>query len=231
MLEFLFIVFIAFFIAVLFYKQANEQIQLLQLDAERLREIPNVLAERSPLIVRGYSTPPLGVPSELSKRPSAAPLLANPSPSARIRLAQESGLNVWFEQTWLTLLTPRWLAWITTPQARLVKGSEGLWKTTAPLTFIMPTQGEFTFKLLQPAGEPFLPTRYFGRSFDSLTLADTPLLSQLKYLELKLRKGHLLFLPPHLILDTTPSDEDSWIYYVELHHPISAFAKRRQLGV
>lgn len=242
MLEYIFLGVIVVFISILFYKQANEQIEILQLNSERIHDLPTLLQERSPVVVRDYSTPPLGTPAELSKRPALVPLLSSRSmfsESVKASLATQSGLDIWFEHTWLPkLTTPLSRLW-TRPRSRIVPLTEGLWKTTAPLTFFMPTQGAFRIRILSPSSEPYLPSVWWGKQFDSFTLQDTPLLSQIQYSELRVRHGHLLFLPPHLVLDSTPSDdpkdlekkEEPWAYIVELHHPISFLARKQYSSV
>ena len=45
MIEIFIIIAVVFFIAVLFYKQANEQFDILQITADRLEELPTLYAE------------------------------------------------------------------------------------------------------------------------------------------------------------------------------------------
>lgn len=228
MLEYLLILVAGLFIAVLFYKQANEQLEILLLEASRQSELPTLLQERSPVIIRGYATPSLGTPAECKKRPSLAPLFQwDPSTfplATRKALSQESGLDIWFEHTWIPHLTTPFTQLFMKPHSRLLIHSEGLQKTTAPYTFIMPTQGEFILTIMLQSQEPFLPKRWKGRIFSTFTAQDTPLLNQVQYTEVVLRKGHILILPAHLFYDisqTKESKEEAWAYCVELHHPIS----------
>jgi len=62
-------------------------------------------------------------------------------------------------------------------------------------------------------------------------LYDTPLLGQIQFIEIRVRKGNLLFLPAHLIVDiesfrTTggSSLENAWVFMAEINHPISLIA-------
>jgi hypothetical protein len=58
-------------------------------------------------------------------------------------------------------------------------------------------------------------------------LLDTPLLNQIQFLEIKVRTGNLLLLPAHLLVDIktdSESKETAWIFYAEVHHPISRIA-------
>jgi hypothetical protein len=119
MIEYLLFAIVLFFIAVLFYKQANEEFQILQLE-ERFSELPTLYAERSPIVMSGFQTPNLGSQEDLGKRPqimnmlvnqntTLRQLLADPYPhfqfplaSARF-LAKESGLSIWFEHHLLSI--------------------------------------------------------------------------------------------------------------------------------
>ena len=104
----------------------------------------------------------------------------------------------------------------------------GLFKTTAFQTILLPTQGKANISLLLESQEAYLPKLWKGRSFHDLTPQDTPLLNQIKFMEVALRKGHMLVLPAHMIVDiqTMESEdrEDAWCLCVELHHPISYLA-------
>ena len=72
MIEYAGILIVAIFIAILFYKQANESFQILQLDADRLKDLPTLYPDHSPIVVKGLTLPPLGTESELRRRPHAA---------------------------------------------------------------------------------------------------------------------------------------------------------------
>jgi hypothetical protein len=70
MLEIFIIVAVVFFIAVLFYKQANEDFEILQITSARMDELPTLYAERYPIVLSDYALPGLGTESELRKRPA-----------------------------------------------------------------------------------------------------------------------------------------------------------------
>jgi hypothetical protein len=240
MIEYLLFAIVLFFIAVLFYKQANEEFQILQLE-ERFSELPTLYAERSPIVMSGFQTPNLGSQEDLGKRPqimnmlvnqntTLRQLLADPYPhfqfplaSARF-LAKESGLSIWFEHHLFKKLLPSpYTEWVYSFNTSLWPDHRGLFKTTAFQTVLMPTQGTASVKLLLPKMVPYLPTKWKGRQFSTLSLQDTPLLNQIQFIEIRIRKGNLLFLPAHLIVDIE-SIESSWVFLAEIHHPISALA-------
>jgi hypothetical protein len=97
----------------------------------------------------------------------------------------------------------------------------------------MPTQGTVILTLLLQTMVPYLPTRWEGRRFAGLTAEDTPLLSQLKFIEIRIRTGNFVLVPPHVLVDirtevvassTAESQPAAWVFLAEVHHPISAFA-------
>ena len=240
---------VAVFIAILFYKQANESFQILQLDADRLKELPTLYADHSPIVVKGATLPPLGTEAELRRRPAVLAALAAPStplsvaltrpgfrysPVTTAFLAKESGLDTWFRiNLFDTLLPSPYTKWLYFPKTSLWPSGRGLFKTTAFQTLVMPTQGTVILTLLLQTMVPYLPTRWEGRRFAGLTAEDTPLLSQLKFIEIRIRTGNFVLVPPHVLVDirtevvassTAESQPAAWVFLAEVHHPISAFA-------
>jgi len=239
MIEYIVILAVLLFIAVLFYKQANEQFEILQITAERIQELPTLYQDRSPIVVSDFPTPNLGTYAEISKRqhimqmalPSPSPnqisigqaihsRMLFPSKGAEI-LAKESGLSIWFEHhLYKALLPSPYTSWVYSFKTSLWPNKRGMFKTKAFQTLLMPTQGTAILTLMLPKMIPYLPTKWSGRPFSSLSAQDTPLLSEIKFLEIRLRKGNLLLLPAHLIADIR-SEEDSWTFMAEIHHPVS----------
>jgi hypothetical protein len=246
MIEVFIIVAVIFFIAVLFYKQANEQFEISQITAARLEELPTLYAERSPIVVSGYPLPGIGTEGELRKRPrilqmkvgqtTLQHLLDSPRALANFQfpyataefLAQESGLTVWFQHHLYDQLLPSpYTKWFYSAKTTLWLHHRGLFPTTAFQTLIMPTQGVARVSLMLATALPYLPTRWEGRQFMTLSAQDTPLLGQIKYIDVLLRPGTLLLLPPHMIVDIASSDsagEAAWLFVAEIHHPISRLA-------
>jgi len=209
MLEYALFIIVLFFIGVLFYKQANEEFQILQLDADRLSELPTLYADRSPIVVSDFQTPNLGTQA-LQKRLAPANILA-----------KESGLSVWFEHHLYNELLSPYTRWIYSFNTSLWPLRRGLFKTTAFQTMIMPTEGTASVKLMLLKMIPYLPNGWQGRSFSSLSLYDTPLLNQIQFIEIRVRKGNLLFLPAHMVVDI---DSTGYFFIAEINHPISLIA-------
>jgi hypothetical protein len=249
MLEILFCGIVILFIAILFYKQANEEIDILQLDASRIEEVPVLYADRSPIVLKGFPVPPLGNYEEMKKRPKVLGLHMGDTketldsllhseglkefmfhPTTTEYLAKESGLDVWFGLHCYKDLLPSTLTqWMYSYNTSLWPSHRGLTQTTAVHTLLLPTQGTAHVSLLLSKMIPYLPSEWKGRRLKSITAADTPLVTQLQYVEIKLRKGNALLLPAHMLVDIS-SDPASvhdtlWMFQAEIHHPISRFSK------
>jgi hypothetical protein len=219
------------FIAVLFYKQANEQFEILQIDATRLSELPTLYQDRSPIVISEYDTPNLGTSEDLYKRQSIVQMPTGPNQTlgqllkykgltlpikTAEFLAKETGLQIWFEHHLAKALIPSYLYSFN---CSLWPYKRGMFKTKAFQTLLMPTQGTAIVTLMLQKMIPYLPTKWNTREFGSLTLHDTPLLNQIQFIDIKLRKGTLLLLPAHLIVDI--KSDDAWTFIAEIHHPIS----------
>jgi hypothetical protein len=249
----IFIIFgVVFFIAVLFYKQANEQFEILQIGGDRLEELPTLYAERSPIVVSGYEglvSLGLGTETELRKRPNILQmtvgavqnkttlrtLLDSPAalrtfqfPVATAEfLAQESGLATWFKHSLYEHLLPSaFTKWFYSARTSLWLHHRGMFRTKAFQTAVMATQGVARVSLMLGSALPYLPGKWEGRQFASLTAQDTPLLSQVKFVEVTVRPGTILLLPPHMIVDISSGagPVQAWSLVAEIHHPISGLA-------
>lgn len=249
MLDILFCIIVILFIGILFYKQANEEIDILQLDAGRIEEVPTLYGERSPIVLKGFPVPSLGSYEEMKKRPTVLGLTIGDTketldtllhskslqdftfhPTTMEFLAKESGLHIWFGlHSYKQLLPSSFTQWMYFYKTGLWPSHRGLWQTSAAHTLLVPTQGKAHVSLLLSKMIPYLPIEWKGRRLKTITAADTPLVSHLQYVEIKLKKGNALLLPPHILVDIS-SDETNvnnmlWMFQAEIHHPISSFAK------
>jgi len=232
MIEIIVFLSVLLFIAVLFYKQANEQFEILQIDATRLSELPTLYQDRSPIVISDYDTPNLGTAADLYKRHSIIQTQVGNQQLGQLiqsrsqlsiqtaqMLAKETGLQIWFEHHLAKALTPSYTSFLYSFNCSLWPFKRGMFKTKAFQTLLMPTQGTAVVTLMLQKMVPYLPTKWNTREFSSLSLHDTPLLNQIQFIDIKLRKGNLLLLPAHLIVDI--KSEDAWTFVAEIHHPIS----------
>jgi hypothetical protein len=248
MIEIFVILAVVFALFILFYRQAVEQYDILQIEAAQLSELPKLVSERLPVVIRSIGTPKLFTPDSLqqNKRLLTYPLgnqltvqsyLAKPVSTVKLPkkaatvLANESGLRVWAEHTWFPkfMSIPLW-EHIHSLSVEALIGEEGLRKTTAVSTLIYPTSAALDITVLTEHQEQFLPRTWKGRFPETFTLQDSPLVGEIKYITIKVRPGTLLCLPTHWIcsIRASESDKDKPLLYgwIELHNPISWLANR-----
>jgi hypothetical protein len=251
MLEFFFLLGLVFLIGVLFYKQRRPSTELLQAEESQLEEqFSELLEEQQPLIVRGIS-PPKGITLEsLKKIPRLSefsvggqPLQAvldNPSILAsaqgspvlskerRGEFATELSTKLWADHVWLPKFSQTtWLGFMLGCMlTEIVLGGMGMFKTTAMYTCIMPTEGVYTVSIVSRESESFLPKKWEYRYPGDLSPNDTPLVSDLKYMDIILRPGTMIIFPAHFIVSMKPAtDEFTAAAILEYHEPISLLAK------
>ncbi len=242
---------IGFFITVLlavfivFYRQAIEQYNILQIEASQINDLPKLLSERTPLVIRDIGQPKIYTPDVLkgNARLQQFPIgtnitlgqyIKNPKQvtipkKASILLAKESGLSVWFEHNWFSkLLAYPFLEHIHTLSAEAMIGDMGLRKTTGRTTLLYPTSGSFEVTLLTEHQEKYLPAIWRGRFPEVFTVQDTPLVGEIKYITIKLRPGHILCLPTHWFYSVRATDKPALWAKFTLDDPISYVASRME---
>lgn len=243
MIEIILILAFIFLVAVFFYKQALEEFDVLQIEGNQLEKLPALLSEKSFLVVR--SLPPIqlwnpAVAKEISRIHKApygsttildivegtANFLPMTYPSICEKLAEQTGLSTWVETTWLPrVVESSWTKWMFSSRAEAVIGAKGLRKTTAYATLILPTEGDLLVSVMPESSQTYLPTAWQGKLFQAIKRSDAPLISEVKYIDIKVRKGSALFVPPHWIVNCQKEGEQTpWFVWAELHHPMSKFA-------
>ena len=136
---------------------------------------------------------------------------------------QADTLLKWFE------LSP-WLFQVRT-EAHI--GPEGLRPTYGWATSYACTQGTARCILLHNAQKAKLPEGWKGLRWKNATVAHHPLWIQVQYIEVLLRPGTTLLVPPHWIVAIEPADEAEPIWWIrsDVHNPISNVAQRLNEGV
>ena len=215
MIEIFFILAILLGLLVLFYRQAIEQYNILQIESSQLSDLPKLLSERTPLVLRDIGQPKLLTPemlkgnARLQQYPLSAkltlggylqkPVVSVPlTKKATSLLAKESGVSVWAEHTWF----PQFFSYPILQHLHSFTtdaciGEIGLRKTTGIVTVLYPTSGTYEVTLLTEQQEKFLPSTWRGRFPEVFTIQDTPLVGQIKYITIKLRPGNMLCIPTH----------------------------------
>jgi hypothetical protein len=251
-LALLFCIALLFLIAVVFYRHRQKDLSILQIEASLLdSQFAELLEEKQPIVLRGI-TPPKGLSKEslikthrLQNFPIGGQplglLLQTPSMLASSKglptlsyegsteLAKEISLPVWADQLWKTRFSEMsWLgSFLGCMKTEACIGGVGMTRTIANYTCIFPTEGTYSVSILSQQSEPFLPTNWQYKYPSSLSLNDTPLVAELKYIDIILRPGSALCLPSHLIYSMEPTDPVAFSSFaiLEYHESISLLTK------
>lgn len=240
-LEIIFIVAVLFAVFILFYRQAIEQYNILQIESNQVGELPKLLSERTPLVLHDIGQPKLFTPDTLKgntrlqqfptgPKQTLGQYLQHPTSQvsltkkASLLLAKESGLATWGEHTWFPkLFQYPFLQHIHTFTSEALLGEQGLRKTTGIVTILYPTSGALEVTLMTEHQEKCLPPQWRGRFPELFTIQDTPLVGELKYITIKLRPGNMLCVPTHWYTSVRVVEKDKpacWAKYT-LDNPIS----------
>jgi hypothetical protein len=243
-LELTFLIVLFFAVLVLFYRQAIEQYNILQIEGTQIGDLPKLLSERTPLVIREIGQPKLFTPETLKSngrlqqfpigtKKTLGNYIEKPDPHASLTkkasqmLAKESGLSVWGDHTWFPkLLSYEALQHIHFFSAEAHLGELGLQKTTASTTLLYPTSGSLEVTLLTEQQEKCLPQSWRGRFPETFSLQDTPLVGEIKYITIKLRPGHMLCIPTHWFYSIRVAEKDKpalWARFT-LDNPVSLLA-------
>lgn len=246
-LEIGFVITVLLAVLIVFYRQAIEQYNILQIEASQINDLPKLLSERTPLVIRDIGQPKLFTPETLKSnaRLQQFPIGTNftlgqyiksPKPislssKASVLLAKESGVSVWFSHNWFSKLIPySFLEPLYVLSAEAHIGEVGLRKTTGRTTVLYPTSGSFEVTLLTEHQEKYLPPAWRGRFPELFTIQDTPLVGEIKYITIKLRPGHILCLPTHWYYSIRSVEKDKpalWAKFT-VDDPISYVASRME---
>lgn len=241
MIEWVFILSLIFIVLVIFYKQANEEFTILQLEGNQLVSLPSLLSEKYPIVIRQVQMPTFFTPEAIQQnsRIQTFPIspekqlkdalsdtsLSLPLSASRI-LAQQVGLQVWAEHTWLPYVsTWSFLNFVNTT-ANL--GEQGLRKTTAYCTLLLPTSQSINIIIMTSGQEKYLPTNWHNTDPEKYTLNDTPMVGNIKFMEIKVKPGNCLCLPPHWFYTLRASDPKKSMLWccLEIQNPLSWMATR-----
>ena len=79
--------------------------------------------------------------------------------------------------------------------------------------------------VMPESSETYLPKSWKNRFFTAIKRAEAPLIGEVKFLDIKIRQGSALFVPPHWIVNIQQEgNQQPWFLWVEFHSPMSKLA-------
>lgn len=235
-----------FLTSVFFYKQTNTDFHILQMEESQIDKLAELAEERQPVVIRSAPVPHAFTSEMLRKIPrlgdtpiatttltevleGRTKLLSDGPPAfsreAAAAFANEISLDVWTKEIWSERLrATSYIGWLGTCRTFCGFGGVGLIKTTAMLTLILPTEGVYYASLVPKSKQAYLPKQWRYRFPSSFTMNDTPLVSELQFVDIKLKPGAGLLLPPHSYFSLLSEAPLGMYVMIEYHEPISLLA-------
>lgn len=249
MLDIVIIILVVFIILTFFYKQSICEFRLNQIEWHQKENIQELLHEKIPLVVRTIPSAAFWTHADVALRSCFSSIsifkemnisewLATneticPWKHSQAELiASVSGIAIWAAK-WINplIIHPLLKFWIF-PKYYCWAGNIGLRKTYATFTCIFPVDGEIMVTIMPEIVESSLPADWAGCFPSQLTIKDTPFIADIKYIDIILRPGNCLFLPPHwFVAWTNASENDSkvpmkvpMVCQISYYSPISYLA-------
>jgi hypothetical protein len=216
----------------LFYHESVPEFRINQIEWANRLTIPTILPEKLPIVVRNIPQPTIWTQEDVLNRSiySTVPVFANQTISQWLsgalkqnrqfinspwtleharRIAQQSGIKTWTKRWLLGLMYPQWAEFIGLPQSSCWIGARSIWKSCAPWTSIIPTEGEIVVSIMPSKGYSHaLPTNPENYWLPRITKFDTPFVGDLKFIDIRLRPGHMLIIPAHWMVSWEESELD-----------------------
>lgn len=245
MLEIFLIGLLIFLILTFFYKQAICEFRINQIEWDKRTTLQDALSERTPTVLRGIQSPPkFWTHEDVMMRSSygniqvfdnqglsewmtvSTPDTICPWTNDHAEaIASVSGLSTWSSIHLNSLVLPPLATLWYKPTYGCWTGQRKLTKTIAPWTAIIPTEGEIVATIMPETVAHALPSDWQNFFPDNLTQYDTPFVSDLKYMDIIVRPGTILFMPAHWYLSwKTKGEQLPMVCTVEYHTPVSRFA-------
>ena len=241
---------IVFVISVLFYKQRRMTVEILQSEYTAQDSLKELAAEHQPIVIRNTPIPQSLTVEQLTKMQrlsefrfqegpgltlrqyltdsspdSGAPLI---SQNAAHILSKELALPIWVSHTIHDMIQEMggFFSVAYSNRVQPVFGGIGMKRATAVMTFFMPVEGTYNISLVNPKSESFLPPEWKHRYPRTLTINDSPLVAEVKYIDIILRPGTMICVPTQTIFSLEP---DSATFHsglwIEVDSPVSMLAK------
>jgi hypothetical protein len=249
LLETLFLVFLVVIGALIIYRGAIHEFQILQKDYAADVDWPTLLSEQLPLVIRnvpaswlggwtlgktGNKTWPIFTKDDKGKRfkiPWNAYLMTEVGAPAHEALAELAGsvklLATLHNWVYDGMSCMHWLP-VRTPVPTLLLSEEPLRKTVAEWTVFVATDGAPVELWL--AHEGAIPEHEETQVLPwTATTTTVPWIGDVKYIEIKLRPGNAIMIPKHWWCSVRPAiqpetkRDGAWMWRAEFHSPASQF--------
>lgn len=239
MLEWLIILGIIFCIVVWYYNQSNPEYALNQITENQIPvQLAELWQEKKPVVISDCAPNRLWVADGLRQTRfwGAQPVweayernpfaLVAPGRALEMTWAEILGISRLEEDRLL-----RWfggLSWIFSTRTEAHIGGEGLRETYGYATAVTVTDGEGRCILLHSAQKAKLPPGWLGLRWKDATVTHHPLWTQVQFIEVVLRPGTTILVPPHWIVAIEPLEPEKPVWWVrtDYHHPISNWAQK-----
>lgn len=234
-----------------FYRQAIHEFRVNQANASQRSSLLELWKERVPLVIRELPRMSLWTRSDVLERPcyeclavfrdqtlpgwiegslassesAICPWQVNEKIAESI--AAVTGISIWAKQHIHPLLGDGLAQWKMVRYSAWA-GRMGLRRTYASWTCILPTEGDLLVTLFPETMEMYLPSGWKGGDPTQWSKRDTPFVGDIKYMDIVVRAGTCLFLPPHWFVSWKGMDESEMpmVYTLSYHSPVSWLAER-----
>ena len=252
MLEWIIIILFIVFILVFFYKQGSHEFRINQANASQRTALVELWKERVPLVIRELSRMSLWTHEDVMQRAcyEQLPLFKEQSLAGWIRsiadhaekglvecpwyseqaekIAGVTGISIWAKQHLQPLLGSGLTTWKIS-RYHAWAGRVGVQRTYASWTCILPVEGDIVVTVFPETMEIYMPVGWRGTYPSEWSKRDSPFVNDIKYIDIVVRPGTCLFLPPHWFVSwsAVPSSVQlPMVYTVSYHSPVSLLAFR-----
>lgn len=226
LIEITIIVIIVIVIMAIFYVRTVDEYRINQVEwnnGRGLSDVKKLLWERVPIIVKHIPVINCWTKSDREIRSNIYWSSSNNVET----IAKLSGVKHWFSKEKLSDIFTGIIP-IPAPiiSAECHIGNKGLFMTRSENTCIIPTDNNISVCIIKKSMLNNLPMNWEGREIDSISLYDTPFAGDIKYIEIIVKKGMMLMMPPNWIISIKTDDMNDG--YVIIHNDImiSAIIKR-----
>jgi hypothetical protein len=237
MVEWILILIIILCIFIWYYKQSVSEYSLSQIkEAQISMQLSTLWEEKKPVVVSEVRPQEIWLANSLKQtrfwgaQPVWNDYETNPNIIVPINRAQQLA---WSEILGISQIQSNLLLnwfdlspWLFSVRTEAHIGPEGLRSTFGWATAISCTQGTARCILLHNAQKAKLPAGWSGLRWRDATVAHHPLWVQVQFIEIILRPGTTILVPPHWIVAIEAMDQQPiWWLRSDVHHPISKGAQ------